>query len=374
MGKSRTVTVLSIDGGGIRGVIPALVLAEIERRTEKPIASLFDLMAGSSTGGLLALALAKPDEHGNPAISAADLPDLYERYGRGIFSRNRWDAILSMDNWRYRRYPDTGIADVLTTVFEDADLRAALTDVIVTSYDIERRQPWFFRSSRACNEDRCNFMMRDVVRATTAAPTFFEPARVPNHEDTEDPFSLIDGSMTSINPTLCAYVEARETHPDATDFVVVSLGTGNLTQPLPYNDVRSWGLLNWVRPLSDIMFDASSRTVDYQMKRLVPRAEDGTNRYFRLQKRIDGIDHRMDDVSEVSLALIREWGAELIAENDAEIDMMCDQLLAAYDEKHPPERERFFSLRSLAFWRNNNPEDAPSPEDDQTTEPEAQTG
>jgi hypothetical protein len=215
--------------------------------------------------------------------------------------------------------------------------------------------------------------MRDVVRGTTAAPTFFEPALLNNSDDPTDPFSLIDGSMTSINPTLCAYVEARGMDPQADDYVVVSLGTGNLTQPLRHDEVRTWGLLNWARPLTDIMFDASSTTVDYQMKRLLPRPNNETERYFRLQKRIEGVDHRMDDVSAVSLAMIREWGEELIAENDDQITRMCEVLMLAWEAKQPqsdeveePVRRRFVNFPSLAFWRNRS-----AAED---TEQVAQTG
>jgi predicted acylesterase/phospholipase RssA len=369
MTQKAPVTILSIDGGGIRGIIPAMVLAEVEHRTGKHISELFDLMAGSSTGGLLALAMSVPDEDGNPRYTAAQLPDLYQTYSKMIFSRTRWDAILSMDNWRFRRYPETGMREALTEIFGEADLRHALTDVLITSYDIERRQPWFFRSSRARKGDRCNFLMRDVVRATTAAPTFFEPARLPNHEDNDAPFSLIDGSMTSINPTLCAYVETRETHPDADTFVVVSLGTGNLTQPLPHDEVKGWGLLNWARPLSDIMFDASSRTIDYQMKRLLP-ITDADERYFRLQKRLEGVDHSMDDISEESLAKVRAWGAELIAEQDETIDRMCEALTEAWEARQPaPERSGFFNFPSLAFWRTK-----PEPEEGEDTTQVAPTG
>jgi len=75
--------------------------------------------------------------------------------------------------------------EALTGLFGEATLRQTLTDVLVTSYDIERRQPWFFRSRRACHDDDCNFELRQIVRATTAAPTFFEPARLPNLYDPE---------------------------------------------------------------------------------------------------------------------------------------------------------------------------------------------
>lgn len=79
------IKALSLDGGGIRGIIPAMVLAEIEKRTRKPVSELFDLIAGTSTGGLLALGLTKPGPGGGPEYTAADMVRLYENCGREIF-------------------------------------------------------------------------------------------------------------------------------------------------------------------------------------------------------------------------------------------------------------------------------------------------
>ncbi|MEM6527190.1 MAG: patatin-like phospholipase family protein [Chloroflexota bacterium] len=350
------IRVLSVDGGGIRGVIPAMVLAELERRSGHPIHQLFDLMAGTSTGGLLTMAAVVPGEDGQAKFSATELPDLYEMYGKQIFSRTRWDAILSMDNWRVRRYPNTGITEALQDLYGNAKLSEALTDVMITSYDIEKRLPWFFCSHHAREDIHADFYMRDAVRATTAAPTFFEPALVQNLATPESPHAMIDGSMTAINPTLNAYIEARTIYPEHHDFMVVSLGTGNLTQPLPYDNVRRWGLLDWARPLANIMFDASSRAVDYQMQRLLPHIDDGTGRYFRLQKRIEGIDHGMDDISPVSIALLREWASEIVIENDETLDAICEIIVNETDARkiEMKSRRRLFQSSSLAFWRKDN--------------------
>ena len=91
------VRVLSIDGGGIRGIIPALVLAELEECTRRPVAELFALVAGTSTGGLLALALTRPGQDGRPAFAARELVDLYVEEGPRIFERSIWQRIRSAD-------------------------------------------------------------------------------------------------------------------------------------------------------------------------------------------------------------------------------------------------------------------------------------
>ena len=93
---ARTIRVLSIDGGGIRGIIPALMLGEIERRTNKPIAELFDLIAGTSTGGILALGLTVPGPDGKPKYCADELVQLYKEEGPRIFHRPTWHRIRSV--------------------------------------------------------------------------------------------------------------------------------------------------------------------------------------------------------------------------------------------------------------------------------------
>jgi patatin-like phospholipase/acyl hydrolase len=97
--------VLSIDGGGIRGIIPAMVLAEIEERTGKPIAEMFDLIAGTSTGGILALGLAMPEDGGRPRYTASELIELYEDEGASIFS----GRVGTIRNLFEERYPSAGV-------------------------------------------------------------------------------------------------------------------------------------------------------------------------------------------------------------------------------------------------------------------------
>src|SRR6266404_6935173 len=173
--------ILSIDGGGIRGILPAMVLQEIERRTKKPIATLVDLIAGTSTGGILALGLTKPNPRDPrlPQYSAAELTALYEENGETIFPHHTWAMIRSLIE---DRYPADGLEGVLGKYFGTTRLSEAVSPVLVTSYDIEKRDPFMFKSSKARTDPEHDFPMAHVARATSAAPTYFEPARVPNQQ------------------------------------------------------------------------------------------------------------------------------------------------------------------------------------------------
>src|ERR671911_1175061 len=289
--------VLSIDGGGIRGIIPAMVLAEIERRTSKTTSELFNLVAGTSTGGILALGLTKPGEGGKPEYSAKRLIELYETEGSKIFSIPVWHRIHSAGGLAEEKYPAKGIEEVAKEYFGDVHLAQALTEVLVTAYEIEKRGPWFFkrRHARDDNREGDNFLMREVARATSAAPTYFEPLQLTWGPHGERAF--IDGGVHSNNPAMCAYVEARKIHPGENDFLVLSLGTGEPTREMPYEEVKGWGLALWAQPILNVVFDGVADTVDYQLKELLSTEEGDARRYYRFQPVLDPSMHDMDDAS-----------------------------------------------------------------------------
>ena len=326
------IRILSIDGGGIRGIIPAMALSEIEKRTGKQVWELFDLIAGTSTGGILALGLTRPGENGKARYSAADLIRLYEEKGSTIFSSNTWHRIKSLGGLLDEKYPSKGIEEVLHRYFGSTMLSECLTPVLITGYEIERRDPFFFRSVRAKENEGYNYFMREVARSTAAAPTFFEPARVRSveqaiYEERHSYYALIDGGVFANNPAMCAFAEAKSNprmNPrKLDDFVVLSLGTGQLTRKIPYDKAKGWGLAEWAVPLLNVVFDGVSDTIDYQLRQLLTQ-----DRYFRLQASLEilGKDD-LDDASEENLRELKTLANQLIQENKEALDRICGQLI-----------------------------------------------
>jgi uncharacterized protein len=319
--------VLSIDGGGIRGIIPAMVLAEIEERTGKAASELFDLVAGTSTGGILALGLTKPGPDGKPQYGAGTLIELYETEGKNIFSIPVWHRVRSAGGVAEEKYPVTGIEGVARRYFDNARLADALAEVLITAYEIERRGPWFFKRRKARDPNEgFDPLMRDVARATSAAPTYFEPLRL--RVGSLGNRAFIDGGVHSNNPAMCAYVEARKIHPEENDFLVVSLGTGELTRNMPYEEVRGWGLALWAQPILNVVFDGVADTVDYQLRELLSTEEDDARRYYRFQTVLDVGKDDMDDASATNIQALKEKAREIIDENDRALDSLCAQLTA----------------------------------------------
>lgn len=316
--------ILSIDGGGIRGVIPAVILAEIEKRMGRPIAKSFDFVAGTSTGGILALGLTMPGAGGAPKYSAADLVSLYEREGSTIFHRDPWRRLISVENLLEEKYPSTGIEKVLSRYFDEAMVSQALVEVLVTSYDIERRQPYFFKRHKARQDPTRDWPMWKAARATSAAPTYFEPAKLDFQAG--DYLALVDGGVYANNPAMCAYAEAKSLWPDEEDFLVVSLGTGELTRRIPYDQARGWGLAKWAQPILGVVFDGVSDTVDYQLRELCRDDEANIARYWRYQVTLTEGNDDMDDSSRTNIRVLELLARRLIDERDADLKRLCDLL------------------------------------------------
>jgi patatin-like phospholipase/acyl hydrolase len=318
--------ILSIDGGGIRGIIPALILAELEKRTGRQVHELFQLVAGTSTGGLLALGLAVPGRSKKKArYSAGAMVDLYQNDGSRIFARSVWHRARAMGSLAEEKYPSDGIEEVLREKFGETRLTDALVPVLVTSYDIELRRPHFFKSHKAKADASRDYLMRDAGRATSAAPTYFEPAYV-RVDDDSDAVALVDGGVFANNPSACALVEAIcEFGVRPEEIALLSLGTGELTRPLLYEDARGWGLARWAQPVLNVVFDGVSDTVSYQVESILGSTA-GDDRYLRIQIALDEGNDDMDDAGSTNLRVLKLLARNLIHRYDRELDAWAELL------------------------------------------------
>jgi uncharacterized protein len=311
------MNVLSVDGGGIRGVIPAMVLADLEERTGRHTAELFDLIAGTSTGGIIALALTVPGQDGKPRWTANDLVDLYLTEGPRIFQHSIGRQLESGLGLLDEKYDARPLDEALHMYLGDAMVSEALTDVLVTSYDLEHRQPFFFKTDRAKRTPLHDWPMHAAARATAAAPTYFEPEKLTAEGVT---FALCDGGVFAANPAMCAYAEARRMHPRA-EIRLVSLGTGQLTRPLHYEDVRGWGLIEWARPLIDVVFDGVSDATQYELEQLLPDAD-----YTRFQIELIGASDSLDNAHERNLEGLQDLARKLTRERAADLERLASEL------------------------------------------------
>ena len=304
---AKRYRILSIDGGGIRGIIPAVMLAELERRSGKRTHQLFDMFAGTSTGGILSLALALPGSDGVARWSAREIVELYVEHGPEIFNRSLLHRIRAVGSILDEKYPDTGLEKVLKRYFGEARLSEALVEVLVTAYDLEGRDPFFFKRRKASATAEDDYPMWEVARATAAAPTYFEPLKLATTA-IAGYYALVDGGVFANNPAMCAYADAHRFEEGA-DIVLVSLGTGQLERPIRYDDAKDWGMLEWARPILDVVFDGVADTTDYELRQLM-----SDDRYFRLQTTLAIGNDEMDDASADNTRALVLKGEDLVGE------------------------------------------------------------
>ena len=314
----KEIRILTIDGGGIRGIIPTVILREIERKTKKPISSLFDLVAGTSIGGIISLSLTTPDKQGNPLISTDKMLSILVENGKDIFKSSFLDKIHNLGGMTDEKYDAEGLITILKTHLEDTPMSNTLIPVMVTSFELRRYIPYSFKSWDNLND----FHRWFAGRATSAAPTYFELADGKNLQG--NPFSCIDGGVIMNNPSISAYAEAKKLYPGAHKVFMVSIGTGERPDVINPDEAKDWGLGGWIRPLIDIMMDGNSRATDHQMGEILPK-----DCYLRLQPILTPDLMPMDNVSAENIGNLVKNAENYVKINDEKMEKLCKFLLTA---------------------------------------------
>ena len=309
-----SIKVLAIDGGGIRGIIPAIILAEIQKRITPELFQVFDLIAGTSTGGIIALGIGTKCKGGRP-YAPAELLDLYVQNGPAIFKKNLLTPERQIILPKYSPEP---LECVLAQFFQDVEFSTALTPLLISSYDLQGQIPFFFKSHRIAADPTFNWKLTEIARATSAAPTFFSPLHLTR--DNQD-YALVDGGVFVNNPAMAAYAEARSLYPDATEIMVVSVGTGDRQDRITYSAAKDWGLLGWSREIVPVLMDSVSEAVDYEM-RSIPGCT-----YYRLQVAdLHEASSAMDDVDAVNLAKLQSVALDYASSISDVLAKICLEL------------------------------------------------
>ncbi|CAN1814650.1 Patatin-like protein 1 [Linum perenne] len=287
----KLVTVLSIDGGGVRGIIPGVVLAYLESKLQEldgeevRIADYFDVMSGTSTGGLIATMLAAPNENKRPLFAAKELVPFYIKHSPKIFPQtggvfrgivNLWKALTGP------RYDGKYLRKLIRTTLGDSKLHQAVTNMAIPTFDIKKLQPVIFSSYQVEKQPTLDAQLADICISTSAPPTFFPPHYFKNQDSQGNTreFNLIDGAIAANNPVSQFREVTKEIMKNPGGFsikpveygkfLVVSLGTGSNKTEEKYNAqiASKWGVISWLyykgsSPLLSCYSDAGSDMVDY---------------------------------------------------------------------------------------------------------------
>lgn len=340
----KRLTILSIDGGGVRGIIPATILRCLEanlKALDGPsavLADYFDVIAGTSTGGLVTAMLTVPGDvdKTRPKFSADDICDVYLTDAVTIFPpvvTGWWKLVpewipdfLAVLN--KPKYDGTGLEKVIESKVGTVRLSETLTNVLIPSFDVTKQQPVFFSTLDAKREPLLDPPIAKVARGTSAAPTFLPAVQFSTGSET---YNLVDGGVFCNNPTHVAimhaikevkkgtYSEIMQSWDGYQNLLVLSLGTGE--NPVSYDarNVATWGILDWFvdpvhgsSPMIEIFSNGSADMTDYNLSSIFHEQGCGPMNYLRIQTSdLRGL-LAMDDSSELNLSFLQNIAFDLL--------------------------------------------------------------
>ncbi len=225
----------------------------------------------------------------------------------------------------FPRYSRSGIEDVLTRNFKKHLIQDALTDVLITSYDVHARRTVFF--SKGQSE---KVKISDVAGATSAAPSYFPPKTI---EMGVSPKTYIDGGIVANNPTLRAYAHAKSLGYSNREICIVSLGTGQYLPSLDERSLRSRGTLGWVETAIEIQSESAYLT-DQIMKIIYPQTPGRERHYYRFTVELPK-DVKLDDISDYTFKSLRGYGESYVSNNEADIQHVAKKLMELKGIKKP---------------------------------------
>lgn len=332
--------VLAIDGGGVRGVVAAIVLDALDAEFKAigktcAVADCFDLIAGTSSGAVIAAGLSFPATDGGASANPADLRRFFETRLRTIFPPRPFCNIPVIGRLPQLFGPlhdPAPLEAVLAEQFSDMVFASARRNVMIPAYSIDPRDIVLFRGGPVYaerDEARAFGMIRvrDAIMGSTAAPTFFPPHRIQT-PDRAAAWTAIDGGVFLNDPAMAAATEAMRLFPGE-PLRVVSVGTGRQTRNYPFEKSRRWGFSEWVSPtgrfrtpLISAIQDGQARAVNRQLEYLI--GENYTRFDYRLEKG-RGSD-RLDDASKKNLQRLTRGALEMVEEMRPQLRQLAKAL------------------------------------------------
>ena len=296
--------ILSIDSGGMRGLISVLLLERLERKIPRLLTDV-DLVAGTSTGGLIALGIAA-------GLPLSRIRRLYEEEGPRIFADSPFDDLADLGRLLGAEYDNAGLAAVLQELFADRKLADLQKRVLLPTFDLDTgddpryggpassRRRWkakMLHNFPGSDSDG-EVLARQAGLRTSAAPTYFPSAQ-----------GFIDGAVIAANPAACALAQTQDRRalvdpPALGEISLLSLGTGDVSQFIP-GERHDWGAVQWGRPLVDIITSGTVEVASYQCRALLGE---------RFQRLSPGLERRhdlgLDDHSLGDLLLMQKIAAD----------------------------------------------------------------
>lgn len=382
MTKRKHTTILYNYGGGMRGLIPAHIMSQIEDKTGLAMTDLFDVFAGPSTGSILnaALNIPCPHDRNRPRFTAAQMVRFYEREGIRIFPPDRFrdlralihdfnNRTLKIDQLKtifdHGHYNPNYLLKCLTRLYGTHKIEDTIKSIVISTYNIDGSNgreretitdnggyAVWLKNMKVVPEKRyaTDVKLVDAVAASTAAPSFF-----PCHNFTADKknYNGVDGSLFD-NPCVSYHGAIRLHLPTNSDVTVVMLGTGNVLRSFSQKEWNSYGGLGIVDPVNDtplinIMLHASETALTEAFDEYI----DGNGYVFNksLIGLKNGPDLELDNAEAENLKRMRNFAFELMEENADKLDEVCHKLVKHYEKEQQNQRPK---RKLFSFFKGDN--------------------
>jgi hypothetical protein len=250
--NGRTFTVGSWDGGGVRGIGPAIVMEEIVKRVGVEPCHFLDFGIGVSTGGILCTSYLG-QKNNQPLFKASELPGFWEQHVSEIFHQTFLNKVKTLDGLLHSKYTAEGLEKVIDKIVdENMSIQDFSSPGIFPAFNATDFQPFLFRSTDVEKSlDKTIYKVKKVLRATTAAPSYFpaENLLIRNIQHV-----LLDGGVYNNNPAVIGYLEAKKLAGSQAKIKVLSFGTGIVDQNFSYEEIGNAGNLKYIPVLFDIIY------------------------------------------------------------------------------------------------------------------------
>lgn len=307
----KPVVILSVDGGGVRGMVPVTMIMKMEEQVG-PITEVVDLFAGTSAGSIVVGFLTIPNQQGKQKFTAAEGIKLSENAIKNVFQKTTFRTLRTLGGLAGSKYSAKPLEKFLAQYLGDMKLSDTVKPVLITSVDLKTKE-FFNFSTRVAKEwpSMFNLPTRLAIRASTAAPTYFKPLEITLASGAK--VTLTDGGLAAMSPELLALAEARALYPNR-KYIMISLSTGRYQgkERIAAKGIFAGSLPKMLKPLIDTTLETQLKLSNMLMEL---EQKKGDVEYYRIDVAVDKAGSSLDNVSAKNIQYLQKVGIEAAEKN-----------------------------------------------------------
>ncbi|MCL1124992.1 patatin-like phospholipase family protein [Shewanella surugensis] len=329
--NKKIIFILSIDGGGMMGLLPVKLLQYIESQAQQPIHDIFDLIVGTSSGAVTAGFTSLKNTDNQARFPITQILNMYRYHSKGLFESSIKHTILSLDGLLAPKYSTRKKYTLLDTYLSQITLQEAFVPIMIPAVDVEHMQAMFFKSW----EHQHYFFMKDILSGATNMPALYAFTDIYSLDNTVQ-YTLIDGATFMDSPTIPAWLAAKELYPNK-HYIIVSLGAGSVANNHFISIKPQMGILQWNINLLKVIGFADIKSSDIIMQSMVNLPGTNIINYYRFDTILDMNTVSAFNTSSQNIETLERYGQQMIEENKNQLNELIQKII---DNKAYSKNER----------------------------------